>query len=50
MNDMFKILVDIHEEFEQIDKEDTDNVWFDDINSDLSRVFLDRPVQVSNPH
>ena len=30
MNDMFKILVDIHEEFEQIDKEYTDDIWFDD--------------------
>ena len=25
LNDMFKMLVDIHEEFEQIDKEYTDN-------------------------
>ena len=32
LNDMFKMLVDIHEEFEQIDKEYTDNIWFDDID------------------
>ena len=30
LNDMFKMLVDIHEEFEQIDKEYTDDIWFDD--------------------
>ena len=32
LNDMFKMLVDIHEEFEQIDKEYTDNIWFDYID------------------
>ena len=32
LNDMFKMLVGIHEEFEQIDKEYTDNIWFDDID------------------
>ena len=29
---MFKMLVDIHEEFESIDKEYTDNIWFDDVD------------------
>ena len=28
LNDMFKMLVDIHEEFKQIDKEYTDDIWF----------------------
>ena len=32
LNDMFKMLVDIHEEFKQIDKEYTDDIWFDDID------------------
>ena len=32
LNDMFKMLVDIHEEFEQVNKEYTDNIWFDDID------------------
>ena len=32
LNYMFKMLVDIHEEFEQIDKEYTDDIWFDDID------------------
>ena len=31
-NDIFKMLVDIHEEFKQIDKEYTDNIWFDNID------------------
>ena len=35
LNDMFKMLVDIHEEFEQIDKEYTDDVWFDDIDQKM---------------
>ena len=29
LNDMFKILVDIHEEFKQIDKDYTNDIWFD---------------------
>ena len=32
LNDMFKMLVDIHEEFKQIDKEYTNDIWFDDID------------------
>ena len=32
LNGMFKMLVDIHEEFEQIDKEYTNGIWFDDID------------------
>ena len=32
MNDMFKMLVDIHEEFEQIDKEYTNDIEFDNID------------------
>ena len=32
LNSMFKMLVDIHEEFEQIEKEYTDDIWFDDID------------------
>ena len=32
LNFMFKMLVDIHEEFEQIDKDYTDNIWFDYID------------------
>ena len=32
LNDMFKILMDIHEEFEKIDKDYTDDIWFDDID------------------
>ena len=32
LNSMFKMLVDIHEEFEQIEKEHTDDIWFDDID------------------
>ena len=35
LNDLFKMLVDIHEEFEQIDKEYTDNIWFDDIDQKM---------------
>ena len=35
LNDMFKMLVGIHEEFEQIDKEYTDNIWFDDIDQKM---------------
>ena len=30
--DMFKMLVDIHKEFEQIDKKYTGHTWFDDID------------------
>ena len=29
---MFKILVDIYEEFEQIGKDYADDIWFDDID------------------
>ena len=29
---MFKMLVDIREEFQQIDKKYTDDIWFDNIN------------------
>ena len=36
LNDMFKILVGIHEEFEEIDKEYTDDIWFDDIDQKCS--------------
>ena len=32
LNYMFKMLVDIHEEFEQIGKDYTDNIWFDNID------------------
>ena len=32
LNDMFKMVVGIHEEFEHIDKEYTDNIWFDNID------------------
>ena len=32
LNDMFKMLVDIHEEFEQIDKEYTNDIEFDNID------------------
>ena len=32
MNDIFNLLVDIHGEFEQTDKEYTDNIWFDGID------------------
>ena len=32
LNSMFKMLVDIHEEFEQTEKEYTDDIWFDDID------------------
>ena len=32
LNDMFKILVDIHEEFKQIDKGYTNDIWFDNID------------------
>ena len=32
LNDMFQMLVAIHEEFEQIDKEYTYNIWFDNID------------------
>ena len=32
LNDMFKMLVDIHEEFEQTDKEYTGDIWFDEID------------------
>ena len=32
LNGTFKMLVDIHEEFEQIDKEYIDDIWFDNIN------------------
>ena len=32
LDEMLKILVDIHEEFEQIDKEYMNNIWFDDID------------------
>ena len=35
LNDLFKMLVDIHEGFEQIDKEYTDNIWFDDIDQKM---------------
>ena len=35
LNDLFKMLVDIHEGFEQIDKEYTDNIWFDDIDQEM---------------
>ena len=34
-NDMFKMLVDIHEEFEQIDKEYTNDIWFDKIDQEM---------------
>ena len=36
LNDMFKMLVAIHEEFEQINKKYTYNIWFDNIDQ---RVF-----------
>ena len=42
LNDMFKMLVDIHEEFEQIDKEFTDDIWFDDIDQKV--LFFKRKV------
>ena len=32
LNYMLKMLVDIHEEFEQIDKDYTNNIWFDNID------------------
>ena len=35
LNDTFTMLVDIHEEFEKIEKEYTDDIWFDDIDQKL---------------
>ena len=35
LSDMFKMLVDIHEKFEHIDKEYTGNTWFDNIDNIL---------------
>ena len=35
-NDMFKTLVDVHEEFEQIDQEYTNDIWFGDIDQKCS--------------
>ena len=35
LNDTFTMLVDIHEEFEKIKKEYTDDIWFDDIDQKL---------------
>ena len=32
LNDMFRMLVDIHEEQEEIDAEYDDEIWFDDLN------------------
>ena len=37
LSNMFKVLVNIHEEFKQIDKEYTNNIWFDNIDQ---KVFL----------
>ena len=39
-NDMLKMLVDIHQEVEQIDKEYTDDIWFVDIDQ---KVFSFKP-------
>ena len=35
LNDTFTMLVDIHEEFEKIEKEYTDDIWFGDIDQKL---------------
>ena len=32
LNDMFRMLVDIHEEQEEIDAEYDDEIWFDDLD------------------
>ena len=32
LNDMFRMLVDIHEEQEEIDAEYDDQIWFDDLD------------------
>ena len=44
LNYMFKMLVDIHEEFEQIGKDYTDNIWFD--NSDQKVFSFKRKVHI----
>ena len=35
LNDMFKMLVEIHEELENIDDQYTDKLWFEDIDLKL---------------
>ena len=35
LNDMFKMLVEIHEELENIDDQYTDELWFEDIDQKL---------------
>ena len=35
LNDMFKMLVEIHEELENIDEQYTDELWFEDIDQKL---------------
>ena len=35
LNDMFRMLVEIHEEQEEIDEECDDEIWFDDLNQKI---------------